>query len=63
MLVICSPLPVLVALSEYYITMVKWVNQERLSVRWVNRAQNVSILSLCDVTTGACTKVRKLLLI
>ncbi|KAI3356568.1 hypothetical protein L3Q82_017769, partial [Scortum barcoo] len=42
--------------SEYYITMVKWVTQERLSVRWVNRAQNMSILSLCDVTTGDCTK-------
>ncbi|XP_026231663.1 inactive dipeptidyl peptidase 10-like [Anabas testudineus] len=42
--------------SEYYMTMVKWVTQERLSVRWVNRAQNMSILSLCDVTTGDCTK-------
>ncbi|KAM9347061.1 inactive dipeptidyl peptidase 10-like [Symphorus nematophorus] len=42
--------------SEYYITMVKWVTQERLSVRWVNRAQNMSILSLCDVVTSDCTK-------
>nr|XP_046259544.1 inactive dipeptidyl peptidase 10-like [Scatophagus argus] len=42
--------------SEYYVTMVKWVTRERLSVRWVNRAQNVSILSLCDVTTSDCTK-------
>uniref|UniRef100_A0A3Q3GR23 Dipeptidyl peptidase like 10 n=1 Tax=Labrus bergylta TaxID=56723 RepID=A0A3Q3GR23_9LABR len=42
--------------SEYYITMVKWVTKERLSVRWVNRAQNMSILSLCDVTTSECTK-------
>nr|XP_020475860.1 inactive dipeptidyl peptidase 10-like isoform X1 [Monopterus albus] len=42
--------------SKYYVTMVKWVTQERLSVRWVNRAQNMSILSLCDVTTGGCTK-------
>ncbi|XP_022596984.1 inactive dipeptidyl peptidase 10-like [Seriola dumerili] len=42
--------------SEYYITMVKWVTEERLSVRWVNRAQNMSILSLCDVITGDCTK-------
>ncbi|XP_033473242.2 inactive dipeptidyl peptidase 10-like [Epinephelus lanceolatus] len=42
--------------SEYYITMVKWATQGRLSVRWVNRAQNMSILSLCDVTTGDCTK-------
>ncbi|XP_042350543.1 inactive dipeptidyl peptidase 10-like [Plectropomus leopardus] len=42
--------------SEYYITMVKWVTEDRLSVRWVNRAQNMSILSLCDVTTADCTK-------
>uniref|UniRef100_A0A8C4H4E3 Inactive dipeptidyl peptidase 10 n=1 Tax=Dicentrarchus labrax TaxID=13489 RepID=A0A8C4H4E3_DICLA len=42
--------------SEYYVTMVKWVTQERLSVRWVNRAQNLSILSLCDVLTSDCTK-------
>ncbi|XP_051814855.1 inactive dipeptidyl peptidase 10-like isoform X2 [Acanthochromis polyacanthus] len=42
--------------SEFYITMVKWVTQERLSVRWVNRAQNMSVLSLCDVATGDCTK-------
>uniref|UniRef100_A0A668UTM2 Dipeptidyl-peptidase 10 (inactive) n=1 Tax=Oreochromis aureus TaxID=47969 RepID=A0A668UTM2_OREAU len=28
----------------------------RLSVRWVNRAQNMSILSLCDVTQDICTK-------
>ncbi|XP_040004697.1 inactive dipeptidyl peptidase 10-like [Xiphias gladius] len=42
--------------SEYYIPMVKWATQERLSVRWVNRAQNMSVLSLCDVTTGDCTK-------
>uniref|UniRef100_A0A665UXF0 Dipeptidyl-peptidase 10 (inactive) n=1 Tax=Echeneis naucrates TaxID=173247 RepID=A0A665UXF0_ECHNA len=48
--------------SEYYITMVKWVTEERLSVRWVNRAQNMSILSLCDLTTGDCTKVRSIML-
>ncbi|XP_037343583.2 inactive dipeptidyl peptidase 10-like [Pungitius pungitius] len=42
--------------SEYYITMVKWVTRDKLSVRWVTRAQNMSILSLCDVTTSDCTK-------
>lgn len=46
--------------SEFYITMVKWVTKERLSVRWMNRAQNMSILSLCDVTQDICTKVRNL---
>lgn len=52
-------LPVFVFPSEYYVTMVKWVTPERLSVRWVNRAQNTSILSLCNVTIGDGTKVRK----
>ncbi|XP_075886811.1 inactive dipeptidyl peptidase 10-like [Nelusetta ayraudi] len=42
--------------SDFYVTMVKWATPERLSVRWVNRAQNTSILSLCDVTTSACEK-------
>ncbi|XP_058478976.1 inactive dipeptidyl peptidase 10-like [Solea solea] len=42
--------------SDYYITMVKWATRDKLSVRWVNRAQNLSILSLCVVTTGDCTK-------
>lgn len=44
--------------SDYYITMVKWVGPESLSARWVNRAQNMSILSLCSVVTGICTSVR-----
>lgn len=44
--------------SDFYVTMVKWASPERLSVRWVNRAQNTSILSLCDVTTSGCVKVR-----
>lgn len=38
--------------------MVKWVAQEKLSVRWVNRAQNMSVLSLCDTTAGSCITVR-----
>ncbi|KAK7939025.1 hypothetical protein WMY93_002351 [Mugilogobius chulae] len=42
--------------SEFYISMVKWVSSERVSVRWVNRAQNMSVLCLCGVSSGACTK-------
>lgn len=42
--------------SEYYITMVKWVTEEKVAVRWVNRAQNSSILTLCYVTVGECVK-------
>uniref|UniRef100_A0A673B3K0 Dipeptidyl-peptidase 10 (Non-functional) n=1 Tax=Sphaeramia orbicularis TaxID=375764 RepID=A0A673B3K0_9TELE len=46
--------------NEFYITMVKWVTDEKLAARWVNRAQNMSILSLCDATTGDCIKVRNI---
>ncbi|KAH0629178.1 hypothetical protein JD844_011048 [Phrynosoma platyrhinos] len=45
---------------EYYITMVKWVAHSQLAVRWLNRAQNMSVLSLCDTATGACTEKYKL---
>lgn len=43
---------------EYYVTMVKWATSTKVAVNWLSRAQNVSILTLCDATTGVCTKVR-----
>ncbi|VTJ69953.1 Hypothetical predicted protein [Marmota monax] len=43
-------------MREYYITMVKWATSTKVAVTWLNRAQNVSILTLCDATTGVCTK-------
>ncbi|XP_035250449.1 inactive dipeptidyl peptidase 10-like [Anguilla anguilla] len=42
--------------SEYYIAMVKWATSQTLAVRWLNRAQNISILTLCDATSGDCVK-------
>ncbi|KAL8164907.1 UNVERIFIED_CONTAM: Dipeptidyl aminopeptidase-like protein 6 [Gekko kuhli] len=36
--------------------MVKWATSTKVAVNWLNRAQNVSILTLCDATTGVCTK-------
>uniref|UniRef100_A0A8C5E369 Dipeptidyl peptidase like 10 n=1 Tax=Gouania willdenowi TaxID=441366 RepID=A0A8C5E369_GOUWI len=42
---------------EHYVTMVKWISKTKTSVRWLNRAQNISILTVCDTTTGACVKV------
>lgn len=44
--------------SEYYVTMVKWATTTKLAINWLNRAQNISILTLCEATTGVCTKVR-----
>uniref|UniRef100_A0A8C9SLX8 Inactive dipeptidyl peptidase 10-like n=1 Tax=Scleropages formosus TaxID=113540 RepID=A0A8C9SLX8_SCLFO len=48
--------PAFVPSSEYYIAMVKWVTNEKISVRWLNRAQNTSILTVCEVSTGECLK-------
>ncbi|XP_004372812.1 dipeptidyl aminopeptidase-like protein 6 isoform X1 [Trichechus manatus latirostris] len=43
-------------MRDYYITVVKWATSTKVAVNWLNRAQNVSILTLCDATTGVCTK-------
>ncbi|XP_061110153.1 dipeptidyl aminopeptidase-like protein 6 isoform X1 [Conger conger] len=43
-------------IGEYYITMVKWATNTKLAVNWLNRAQNISLLTLCEATTGVCTK-------
>ncbi|XP_028819070.1 inactive dipeptidyl peptidase 10 isoform X1 [Denticeps clupeoides] len=42
--------------KEHYVVMVKWVSKTKAAVRWMNRPQNVSILTVCDTTTGACSK-------
>ncbi|GAA6110201.1 inactive dipeptidyl peptidase 10 isoform X2 [Tachysurus ichikawai] len=44
-------------LREHYVVMVKWISKTKTAVRWLNRAQNISILTVCDSTTGACVKV------
>ncbi|NXC17067.1 DPP10 peptidase, partial [Corythaeola cristata] len=41
---------------EYYITMVKWVSNTKAVVRWLNRPQNISVLTVCETTTGACSR-------
>ncbi|XP_054909084.1 inactive dipeptidyl peptidase 10-like [Poeciliopsis prolifica] len=46
--------PEALRLREHYVSMVKWISKTRTAVRWLNRAQNVSILTVCDTTTGAC---------
>uniref|UniRef100_A0A4W5LZP7 A-type potassium channel modulatory protein DPP6 n=1 Tax=Hucho hucho TaxID=62062 RepID=A0A4W5LZP7_9TELE len=43
-------------MGEYYVTMVKWASTTKLAVNWLNRAQNISMLTLCQATTGVCTK-------
>uniref|UniRef100_A0A8C9WG65 Dipeptidyl peptidase like 10 n=1 Tax=Scleropages formosus TaxID=113540 RepID=A0A8C9WG65_SCLFO len=41
---------------DYYVVMVKWISSTKTAVRWLNRAQNMSVLSVCDTSTGACIK-------
>ncbi|XP_036397335.1 inactive dipeptidyl peptidase 10-like isoform X1 [Megalops cyprinoides] len=41
---------------DHYVTMVKWISTTKAAVRWLNRAQNVSILTVCDTNIGACVK-------
>ncbi|XP_033952682.1 inactive dipeptidyl peptidase 10-like isoform X2 [Pseudochaenichthys georgianus] len=43
-------------LSDFYVTMVKWISNTYLAVRWVNRSQNVSLLTVCDATIGVCVQ-------
>ncbi|RXN38713.1 inactive dipeptidyl peptidase 10-like isoform X1 [Labeo rohita] len=40
--------------SDLYISMVQWVTDECLAVRWLNRPQNSSILTRCYTHTGKC---------
>ncbi|XP_016891735.1 inactive dipeptidyl peptidase 10 isoform X2 [Cynoglossus semilaevis] len=44
---------------ESYISMVTWISSTRLAVRWLNRAQNQSVLCVCEATTGACSEKHK----
>ncbi|KAJ0005991.1 hypothetical protein NQD34_015885 [Periophthalmus magnuspinnatus] len=46
--------PETLKLREHYVTMVKWISKTKTAVRWLNRPQNISILTVCDTTTGAC---------
>uniref|UniRef100_A0A8C4ZXY0 A-type potassium channel modulatory protein DPP6 n=1 Tax=Gadus morhua TaxID=8049 RepID=A0A8C4ZXY0_GADMO len=43
-------------MGEFYVTMVKWATTTKLAINWLNRAQNISVLTLCEATTGVCTK-------
>ncbi|XP_037540604.1 inactive dipeptidyl peptidase 10 [Nematolebias whitei] len=45
---------------ESYISMVTWISSTRLAVRWLNRAQNQSVLCVCEATTGACSVKHKM---
>ncbi|XP_045548083.1 inactive dipeptidyl peptidase 10 [Salmo salar] len=48
--------PVSLKNRGHYISMVKWTSGTRLVVRWLNRVQNQSVLSVCEATTGVCSQ-------
>uniref|UniRef100_A0A3B5PU05 Dipeptidyl peptidase like 10 n=1 Tax=Xiphophorus maculatus TaxID=8083 RepID=A0A3B5PU05_XIPMA len=52
--------PEALRLREHYVSTVKWISKTRTAVRWLNRAQNVSILTVCDTTTGASGSILSL---
>lgn len=37
--------------------MVTWISNTHLAVRWLNRPQNASLLTVCDATLGVCLQV------
>ncbi|KAM4047833.1 inactive dipeptidyl peptidase 10-like isoform 2-T2 [Anomaloglossus baeobatrachus] len=41
---------------EYYITLVMWLTNTQLALQWLNRPQNLSLLTMCDTTTGTCVE-------
>ncbi|XP_049609188.1 inactive dipeptidyl peptidase 10 isoform X3 [Syngnathus scovelli] len=41
-------------LSDFYISMVKWISNTHLAVRWLTRAQNASVLTVCEAAVGVC---------
>ncbi|XP_062396256.1 inactive dipeptidyl peptidase 10 isoform X3 [Sardina pilchardus] len=45
---------------DSYISMVSWISSTQLAVRWLNRVQNQSVLSVCEATTGACSEKNKM---
>ena len=47
---------------DHYVTQVRWSDDGKLAVVWSNRAQNASIVTICDITitTDSCYSVSSL---
>ena len=44
---------------EYYFTAVSWVRSDAVAVIWMNRAQNISLVTECNQPTWICRVVSK----
>uniref|UniRef100_A0A646QBZ2 Venom dipeptidyl peptidase 4 n=1 Tax=Hemiscolopendra marginata TaxID=943146 RepID=A0A646QBZ2_9MYRI len=42
--------------EDHYFTAVRWVNNSHISVIWMNRAQNISLISLCNAPFWYCNE-------
>ena len=38
--------------SEYYVTTVVWRDVGHVTIAWLNRPQNVSLITICNVNNG-----------
>ncbi|KAH3751812.1 dipeptidyl peptidase 4-like [Dreissena polymorpha] len=50
------PVPTEIKNIDYYFTAVTWQDESHVLVTWMNRAQNMSILSLCEANGATCKK-------
>ena len=48
---------VLYCSRDHYFTQLAWQDNRHVFVAWSNRAQNRSIITLCNITTGQCQPV------
>lgn len=42
---------------DHYFTTVAWATNDEVMIAWLNRHQNVSLLSFCNITAGICQTV------
>uniref|UniRef100_A0A452U6C4 Dipeptidyl peptidase 4 n=1 Tax=Ursus maritimus TaxID=29073 RepID=A0A452U6C4_URSMA len=42
------PPPDAISIGDYYLCDVTWVNEERISLQWLRRIQNYSVMDICD---------------
>ncbi|XP_053385906.1 dipeptidyl peptidase 4-like isoform X1 [Mercenaria mercenaria] len=42
--------------KDHYFTTVSWQDETHVLISWMNRAQNLSILSMCDAMNGNCVQ-------
>lgn len=45
--------------QDHYFTAVRWVDNGRISVIWMNRAQNVSIITICKASLWYCNESQR----